>query len=262
MEEIIETTKQKLSLEKRLRHANKMESIGTMASGIAHNFNNILAAVIGYADMLREEISKNSTGYIYNEKVLKSAHRAQELVKQIMTFSQHKESSSELIQPDLMLHDILDSIKDSIPKNIIVDENISSNCGKLNIDHFQFKKIVTNISMNSLYAMRDTKGVLGISLDVTTLKSEDMLGELTIKPGNYIKLTIRDTGQGITTENIDRIFDPFFTTKGIGEGDGIGLSVVHGIVRKSGGMIKVESVQGEGSEFYVFLPVAKPILDA
>ncbi len=251
---------EKEKIEVNLRHAQKMEAVGTMAGGIAHNFNNILGSCIGYAEMAKGEITEGSSVYSDIEQVLIAAHRAKKLVQQIMIFSTQEDFPKEKFQPDILLHEALNSIKNSIPKNIIVDENISSVVGEINIDPFQFEKVVENISMNALDAMRDGEGVLEIILERIELKSEDILAESDVEPGDFVKLTISDTGHGIGSENMERIFDPFFTTKEVGKGDGIGLSVVHGIVRKSGGMIKAESEVGKGSRFHVFLPVVETVL--
>ncbi|MCP3892953.1 MAG: transporter substrate-binding domain-containing protein [Desulfobulbaceae bacterium] len=250
---------EKVKLESQLRQAQKMEAIGTMAGGISHNFNNILGSVLGYADMVKDEIPKDSISYKDIQKVLSSARRAEELVKQIMTFSQQNVGSRENLQSDILLHESLRYIKESIPKSIQVDENIPLDVGEIEVDPHQFKTVVANLCMNALDAMQDGEGVLGIILEKIELKDDDMLGELGVEPGDFIKLTISDTGQGIPTNIIGRVFDPFFTTREVGQGDGIGLSVVHGIIQKCGGMIKVESEVGKGSEFHVFLPVAETV---
>lgn len=247
-------------LEVQIRHSQKMEAIGTMAGGIAHNFNNILASIIGYAEMVKREIPEHSKCYEYIGRVLGSAHRATDLVRQIMAFSKQKDSPKAPYTPEVLLYEVLDSINESIHKNIIVDEKISFEIGKINLAPSQFKTVVGNICMNALDAMGGGHGVLGVTLENIELKKEDLRGELDVESGDFVKLTIRDTGHGIAPENMTRIFDPFFTTKEVGEGDGIGLSVVHGIVKKRGGRITVESEVGKGSAFHVFLPVAEPVL--
>lgn len=254
MDEILEATKEKISLETRLMHAKKMESIGTMAGGIAHNFNNILGVILGYADMLKDELSKGSMEYKYIEHVLVSANRAKNLVNHIMTFSQHKDSTREAIEPEVSLRNALNSIRKKVPQHIRVDENITAGLGRINIDPFQFETIIENLCENSIEAMPDGAGILAVNLERVELVSEDLLGELSAQPGYFVKVTVRDTGQGIPADILERIFDPFFTTKE-GGGEGIGLSVVHGIVRKNGGMIKVESEVGKGTSIHFFLPL-------
>jgi signal transduction histidine kinase/ligand-binding sensor domain-containing protein len=247
-------------LEVQLRHSQKMEAIGTMAGGISHNFNNILAAIIGYAEMVKKEMPENIKAYKYIGRVLGAAHRATDLVRQIMAFSKQKDSPKAPYPPDDLLHEVLDSIRNSIHKNIKVDEIISTDIGNINLAQSLFRTVVGNLCMNALDAMGEGHGILGVTLENIELKGEDLRGELEINPGEFVKLTITDTGHGIAAENMTRIFNPFFTTKEVGQGEGIGLSVVHGIVKKRGGRIIVESEPGKGAAFHVFLPVAEPVL--
>ncbi len=250
---------EKDELESQLLQAKKFEAIGTMAGGIAHNFNTILASVLGYADMAMDEISKESTAHKDLEKMLISVNRAKDLVIKIMKISQHDLAIKEKCRPDILLYEVFKSIKVSIPKTIKVEESISGDVGLVNIDPLQFKEVVENLCMNALAAMKGSEGVLGIILENIEIKKSDIVDELALEPGNFVKLTIGDTGHGISSEHIKRIFDPFFTTKNIGEGDGIGLSIAHGIVQKSGGMITVESQPEKGSAFHLFLPVAEQV---
>ena len=195
------------------------------------------------------------------ERLLASALRATDLVRQIMAFSKQKDSPKAPYIPDELLHEMLDSIRNSIHRNIKVEENISAGIGKIDLAPSLFRTVVGNLCINGLDAMGDGHGILGVTLENIELKGEDMPGELDVEPGEFVKLTISDTGHGITPENMIHIFDPFFTTKEVGKGDGIGLSVVHGIVKKRGGRIKVDSEPGKGAAFHVFLPVAEPGLD-
>jgi len=250
---------ERINLEEQLRQAHKTEAIGTMAGGIAHNFNNILGTILGYADMAYDDIPEANPARGYLKQTINAAGRAKELVKQIVTFSHQDNSASNTIQPSVLLSEYLNSIRDGASKNIVIEEAINSDISNIIIDPHQFKIIATNLCSNALDAMHEKGGVLAVTLKDIELKINDLAGEFSVNPGYFVMFTVSDTGQGITQKNLGKVFDPFFTTKEVGKGNGIGLSVVQGIVRKSGGLIKVESEVGKGSEFHVFLPVAETV---
>jgi len=251
---------EKEKLETQLRQANKMEAIGTMAGGIAYHFNNILGSVLGFADMAKDEIPKESIAYQDIEKVLTSANRAKELTQRIMIFSQQKNSQERRCHPSSVLDKFIHSVENTC-ENISIEKDIDANVGDISIDHFEFEKILVNLYNNAVDAMKMGGGILRICLTGVEIERGDFCKKLNVTAGLFVHLMVSDTGIGIETENVQRIFDPFFTTKEVGQGDGIGLSVVRGIVTKNGGGIQVESEVGKGSEFHVFLPVAEMILD-
>ncbi len=249
---------EKEKLEYRLREAQKKEAIGTMAGGFAHNFNNLLYIVLGNAEIAKEGMPEGSDAYDCLEEILDSTNRAMTLVQQIMTVSNQDSSIKEKFKPEKLLRKAINSLKALIPENVEVDANISSGVGEIRIEPSDFKKVVTNICMNAFDAMQGGYGVLGISLENIEPGSEKLLGEFGLEPGDFVRITISDTGHGITTENMTRIFNPFFTTKEVGQGEGIGLSEAQGIVTKCGGKIHVESDVDRGSIFSILLPLIPP----
>ncbi len=256
-------TKQKRSarerekMESRLRHAHKMEAMGTMAGGFAHNFNNILAAVLGYAELAKKQLPETSKAHRSIERVLISGRRAKDLVSQILTFSHLEVSRKELFKPHIPLLEAVNSIRESLSGNITLDTRIPEDSPVIKFDPAQFKTVIENICANALDAMADGNGVLGISLETVELSDGQHLRESDLLPGIFVGITVSDTGRGIPAEVMPRLFDPFFTTGDISEKDGIGLSVAHAMVQNNGGMIKVESEAGKGSAFHIFLPLAR-----
>ena len=245
-------------LQTQLTQAQKMEAIGTLAGGIAHDFNNILSPIIGYTELAIEALSdddKNHNKKIAQdlEAVLSASERAKELVKQILSFSHHSDHKREPVQMHLIVNEALKLLRASLPSTIEVRQNIDSNCGYVLADETQIHQVVLNLCTNAYHAMREKGGVLDVALEVSHL-SPEQANLSSITPGDYIKLTIKDTGHGINEQAIERIFEPYFTTKSEEEGTGLGLSVVHGIIRSHDGGISVNSRTGEGSQFTVYFP--------
>lgn len=253
-----EAEEEKERLKIQLFQAQKLEALGTMAGGITHHFNNILGVIIGYLDLAKDEVASDSMAYNYLEKIIKAASRAARLVKHITTFSQ-QEIASGVCQPSAVLRNFLHDQRGKMPAQIQIVENHEPELGLVALDQYQFERIISNLFSNACDAMAKRGGVLTAGLKTLTLKSSEIPANTTISPGPYIQLTMQDTGHGITAENLERIFDPFFTTKAVGSGDGIGLSIVQGIVMKSGGLIEAESEVGKGSLFTVILPVAAKV---
>jgi two-component system cell cycle sensor histidine kinase/response regulator CckA len=248
--------KQQEKLESQMRQSQKMEAIGTMAGGITHHFNNILGAVMGFADMAKDELPKGDVARNYIEKVLLSANRAKELVKHIVTFSRQSDSNNEHHRADILLQESISVVEKTVPAAITLVKQIQPDIGIVNIRWSQFQNILTNLCSNAIDAMGDIGGELGITLQAAELSAGFLLGEENVSPGSFAKITVSDSGIGMTPEVVEHVFDPFYTTKEVGSGDGIGLSVVYGIVRKSGGFIRIESKKGDGSKFQVFLPLS------
>ena len=244
-------------LEAQLQQAQKMEAIGTLAGGIAHDFNNILSAVIGYAELLVMKIPKESDLQADLNEVYKAGNRAKELVKQILTFSRQKESERIRVQPSFIFKEAIKMLRSSIPAGIEIRQNIDPNSGTILADPTQLHQVIMNLCTNAYHAMSEESGILEISLATVEIDSSEEWFSKDLHPGSYVKLTVSDTGSGITPQVRDQIFEPYFTTKEIGEGTGLGLSTVHGIVKTYGGAIAVESEPGVGSTFHVYFPRLK-----
>lgn len=239
-------------VESKLRQSHKMEAIGTLAGGIAHDFNNILAAILGYADMAKDDIPEYSPAKYQIDQVLKAGNRAKDLVKHILSFSRKESQERIPAQIHLIANEALKLLRASIPTTVKIQQNIDPACGNILADPTQIHQVLLNICTNAAQAMDENGGVLDVSLDCVEL-AENELAEGT-KAGSYVRLVIKDTGEGIDPKVIERIFDPYFTTKEFGKGSGMGLAVVHGIVKSHDGMITVESNLGEGTTFSVYFP--------
>ncbi|MCF8070515.1 MAG: GAF domain-containing protein [Desulfobacterales bacterium] len=243
-------------LEIQLRQAQKMEAIGTLAGGIAHDFNNILFPIFGYLEMMLEDVPEGSQLHDYLTEVFSSAKRARDLVKQILTFSRQTEHEKQPLKVQLVIKEVLKLIRSSLPTSIDICQDISRECKLVMADPTQIHQIVMNLITNAYHAMAETGGKLTVNLKEVELTSKE-LKDPALDSGSYVRLTVADTGPGMDQEIIAHIFDPYFTTKEEGKGTGLGLAVVHGIVKSHGGHILVYSKPGEGTEFQIFLPVIK-----
>jgi len=248
--------KEKKNLEFQLHHAQKMESIGTLAGGIAHDFNNILASVIGYTELALDDAKRGILQHENLQEVLLAGNRAKDLVKQILTFSRQVDQEKKPIQVKPVVKEALKLLRASIPSSVKIEQSVQSNALVMG-DSTQIHQVLMNLCTNAAHAMKDDGGLLTVSLLDAELDSVFVSNHPNLKPGSYINLTVTDTGHGISPEVMEKIFDPFFTTKEKGEGTGMGLSVVHGIVLSHGGDICVYSNPGKGSTFKVYLPVIK-----
>ena len=242
-----------VEIELRVQNSQKMEAIGTLAGGIAHDFNNLLTPIMIYTEMARNNLSKNLEKRDALGQVIKATTRAKELVNQILTFSRHDEQELCPVEIEPILNEVLKLLKASIPSKIDICKNIEKDCGLILANPIHIHQIVINLCTNAIYAMQENGGTLEINL--SRFNVNPILAEKEdIEPGSYIKLTISDTGCGMLPEIKQRIFDPFFTTKDKGQGTGMGLSVVHGIVKSYSGAITVSSELKKGATFNLFFP--------
>ena len=243
-------------LEGELRQAQKMEAIGTLSGGIAHDFNNILAAIVGYTEMAHSKVPPGSAVRRNLEQVLKASQRATDLVKQILAFSRQREQERKPLQIGPILKEALKLLRSSLPVTIEIRHNfaVDPQAGVVMADPTQIHQVLMNLCTNSAHAMRARGGVLSVSLSEVEADEDLVARHPDLKPGPYVKLSVSDTGHGMEAAVMERVFEPYFTTKEVGEGTGLGLAVVQGIVRGYGGVITVHSVPDEGATFDVFLP--------
>jgi PAS domain S-box-containing protein len=247
--------KEKAELENQVVRAQKMEAIGTLAGGIAHDFNNILFPILGYAEMTMENVPEDSAARRNLEEVFKAADRAKGLVRQILTFSRQTEQERKPLRIQFIMKEVLKLLRPSLPSTIDIRLDMDGNCGPVLADPIQIHQVLMNLFTNAYHAMREKGGVLGVTLTEMEIGSHDSVSDADLNPGSYLKLTVSDTGHGMDRHVIGQIFNPYFTTKAPGEGTGLGLSVVHGIVKSYSGQITVHSKPHEGTTFHIYLPL-------
>lgn len=246
--------KANLTLQAQLTQSQKMEAIGTLAGGIAHDFNNILGAILGYAEMAKEASPVDSDIAHDLEKVLASAERAADLVKQILAFSHQSTADRLSLEPVHLVKETIKLLRPALPVTIEIQQNLEAVTRNILADPTQIHQVVMNLCTNAFHAMEDTGGILEITLHECDLSAQDLQHQPTVQPGSFVMLSIRDTGPGIPQDIQNRIFEPYFTTKEVGKGTGLGLSIVHGIVTSLGGFVTCESERGNGTTFRVFIP--------
>nr|WP_321465314.1 PAS domain S-box protein [uncultured Desulfobulbus sp.] len=241
-------------LEGQLQQAQKMEAIGTLAGGIAHDFNNILAAIMGYTEMARDMRASRADIKKDLDKVLEAGGRAVNLVRQILAFSRQNQTERVPLEPIHVVKEAIRLLRPALPSTITIKpiHQTSSQC--ILADPTQIHQVVMNLCTNAFHAMEVTGGELTIRLEDCHLKPEDLALYSKVQPGNFVRLSIADTGPGIAPEIMDKIFDPYFTTKEVGRGTGLGLSIVHGIATAADGFVRCESRIGEGTVFHVYFP--------
>ena len=245
---------QRKKLEVQLQRSQKLEAIGVLAGGIAHDFNNILTAIYGFTFLTKETLPAESRAHENLDQVLKASERARDLVRQILAFSRQGDENRTKVGIASLVREALKLLRASLPVSIEIREEIESDCGAVLADSTQIHQVVMNLCTNAYQAMRHSGGLLTVSLRPVEVDAA-MAGQVTdLQQGSYVKLTVSDTSSGIDADVQRRIFDPFFTTKAVGEGTGLGLSVVHGIVTSHHGAISFESDAGKGTKFFVYLP--------
>jgi len=241
-------------LTEELRQVQKMEAVGRLAGGVAHDFNNILAAMIGYTELATHNMPASSPVWHQLREVLRAGQRAKALVQQILTFSRRTEQARTPVQLPPLVEEALALMRASLPSTIEIHQYIDPEVGAVLADPTQLHQVMLNLCANAEYAMRQTGGILDVRLEAAEVDSALVAQYPTLHLGLHVRLTVRDTGQGMPPDIVERVYDPFFTTKTAGEGTGIGLSVVHGIVANHGGTITVESRVGCGTTFTIYLP--------
>ncbi|NOZ62183.1 MAG: PAS domain S-box protein [Calditrichaeota bacterium] len=244
---------EQLNLQARLKQAEKMEAIGTLAGGIAHDFNNIIAAIIGYAELSQDDVQDERINHNLAQ-ILKASQRAKDLVQQILAFSRRSDEQRRPLQVALIVKEAMKLLRATIPATIDIKTTIENARSYILADPTQIHQLMMNLCTNAAHAMREKGGTLEVHLRDVEMDEESVKQYQELKTGSYVKLMVKDTGLGIDPQIIDRIFEPYFTTKGVGDGAGMGLALVHSIVKSYRGEIVVYSEKGKGTTFNIFLP--------
>lgn len=248
-----------IEMEKKLRQAQKMEAIGTLTGGIAHDFNNILYAILGYSEMAINAIDPESKAYKYIERVVNAGKRAADLVEHILTFSRNVDQERQPIQIQYVIKEALKLLKGTLPATIKIQQNIDVNCRPIFADPTQIHQVIMNLCTNAYHAMRENGGILQVKLAEIAIDAKQAAKHPELVVGQYVRLTVKDTGHGMEESVIQKIFEPFFTTKKVGEGTGLGLSTVLGIVKAHKAAILVNSKPGQGAQFDVLFPAYEEV---
>ena len=242
------------SLEEQLLQAQKMEAIGTLAGGIAHDFNNVLAGILGSAELVREDLGAAHPSQEYVESIMTAANRARELVQQILTFSRRRESEKRVLPLQPVVGECIKLLRSTIPAMVKITHHVESHCPPVLADPTQIHQVIMNICTNAWHALPETGGHIDISLRAVEVDAALVAPHPQLHPGLHVRLAIADNGHGMDAATRERIFEPFFTTKPASKGSGLGLSVVHGIIKSHRGAILVESEPGKGTTFLIYLP--------
>jgi len=250
----VDAERERLLLEQQLRRAQKMEAIGTLAGGIAHDFNNVLAAILGSAELIKMDMPPDHPSREFLDQIFVAGKRAREVVQQILMFSQRRESERNVIELQPMVKECVKLLRSTIPAMVDISCHIDPDCSPVLADPVQIHQVIMNLSTNALQALPEEKGHIRINLEMCEIDEAVMAGHPDLHAGPAVRLSICDNGSGMDQATLERIFEPFFTTKPVGKGSGLGLSVVHGIVKAHQGVITVESKPGKGTTFNIYLP--------
>ena len=255
-EQLVQETKGRERIEAQLRQAQKMEALGTLTGGIAHDFNNILAAIIGFTEVVRDHRTDGDRDRHHLDRVLEAGLRGRDLIRRMLAFSRKTEQEKKPLLLANLVTETVKFIRSSTPATISIRLDVTNGEGTVFADPVQVQQVVLNLCTNAVHAMREKGGTLDLEVSDETIDESEGTRR-GMKPGPYVKLAVRDTGAGISPAIMSKIFDPFFTTKKLGEGTGLGLSVVHGIVHQHDGYIFAESEAGLGSTFTVYIPMVE-----
>jgi PAS domain S-box-containing protein len=253
---------EKAKLEEHLQQSQKMESIGTLAGGIAHDFNNILGIMVGNAELALDDVPPWNPGHRNLKEIKTAGLRAAHIVKQLLSFSRKSEQKLRPVEIKAIIQDSLNLLRATIPVTIEIRENFATAEGTILADPIQINQVIMNLCINASQAMEEKGGIIEVSAGRVALTGLSAKEDPGLRDGDYMKISVRDTGQGIDPLIIDKIFDPYFTTKEVGRGSGMGLAVVHGIVKNHDGGITVNSIEGRGATFNVFFPLAERTAEA
>lgn len=251
---IADITEQK-ALENELRQAHKMESIGTLTGGIAHDFNNILMAILGNTELALEYISSENPAYTNMLTVRSSCLKAAGIVKQLLNFSRKTQQAFRSIDAVTVIDDAVNFLRSTLPAHIEIRRHLPNTKRLIQADPIQIKQMLLNIGANASQAMEETGGILDITVETAAIDGKECSLYSDLPAGDYLRVIVSDNGPGIPSDIIERVFDPYFTTKAFGEGAGMGLTVVHGIVKNHSGTITVDSRPGEGAAFTLLFPL-------
>lgn len=250
---------QEIALRNQLLHAQKMEALGTLAGGVAHDFNNVLTIIMGNAEIALTETTRNQDVSLQMNLILEASGRARDLVSQILTFCRKGEQQKKPLNIVPIIKETVKFLDASLPATINVQSKIQACDSMILGDPVQIHQVMMNLCSNAGYAMRTKGGVLEIGLELRENFEPGLIGNPILKSGDYLKLTVKDTGPGIDPEIRDRIFEPYFTTKAPGEGSGLGLAVAHGIVSSHSGLIRIDETYDHGACFEVFFPIIESV---
>ncbi len=253
----IEDSSRELMLEDKLMQAQKLETIGALAGGIAHDFNNILATISGYAEMLKEDLPKDSEDADKVCRIQSAVSKGRSITNQILTFSRQVDQEKVNIDVAEVLKETISFTKSVLSPSVIIKSHITKTGAFVYADPTQLFRVFLNLMTNAFQAMEEKGGRLTVSLNVEEGKRVQHELNKDIVADEYVLVTFQDTGKGMEPSLLERIFEPFFTTRDIGKGTGLGLSVVHGIITEMEGEILVSSTSNKGSEFYIYLPISK-----
>ena len=241
--------------------SQKLESLGTLAGGIAHDFNNMLLVIQGNAQLAQEMLAKESAAQEHLVEITHASERASDLVRRILSFSRPQKARHKVIQLGPVVEEALKFARAALPAMVEIRANVAAQVPAVAADATQIHQIVLNLATNAAHAIGPRGGLVEIDLTGFWVESETVSctldGATKLAPGQYARLTVRDSGTGMSAEVVERIFDPFFTTKPVGQGTGLGLSIVHGILRSCGGAVSVQSALGKGTAFHLFFPAAE-----
>ena len=263
---VLRDVTREVELEAQLRRAQKLEAIGTLAGGIAHDFNNIICAIMGYSELAMINIPPDSQVFQYLERIDEAGRRAADLVRQILAFGRKGEKERQPMRMQPVVREVLKLLRGTLPSTIEFRQHIDATCRSVLASPTKIHQVIMNLCTNSYHAMRDYGGaeklqekpLLEISLTEADIDPDQAARHLELASGQYVRLRVSDNGHGMDEATLSKIFDPYFTTKKVGEGTGLGLSTVYGIVQEYGGIIDVHSKPGQGTRFDIFFPVYLP----